>query len=151
MIFVSQPSSYSHLFLAGRIVNASSAQGRFASPFSSAYSISKFGVEALGDSLRFELHKFGIKVIILEPGNFASKCLTELILECCGSALFLLFHRGSPPSPCFCPPAPSHDLLSLPCPLFNLLCQAVSKNKRRKQIYLTLHFSHMFRATVVSG
>ncbi|KAJ8046509.1 D-beta-hydroxybutyrate dehydrogenase, mitochondrial [Holothuria leucospilota] len=55
----------------GRIVNASSAQGRFASPFSSAYSISKFGVEALGDTLRFELHKFGIKVIILEPGNFA--------------------------------------------------------------------------------
>lgn len=52
----------------GRIVNVSSAAGRVASPFMGAYSASKFALEAMSDSLRYELAPFGVAVILVEPG-----------------------------------------------------------------------------------
>jgi NAD(P)-dependent dehydrogenase (short-subunit alcohol dehydrogenase family) len=52
----------------GRIVTIGSISGKFATPFTGAYSISKFAVEALSDALRLELAPFGIKVILIEPG-----------------------------------------------------------------------------------
>jgi NAD(P)-dependent dehydrogenase (short-subunit alcohol dehydrogenase family) len=52
----------------GRIVNISSAIGRFALPFLGAYSASKFAMEALTDSLRRELLPWNIHVSIVEPG-----------------------------------------------------------------------------------
>ncbi|KAM4702044.1 retinol dehydrogenase 7-like [Discoglossus pictus] len=53
----------------GRIVNVSSALGRLA-VVGGGYSISKYGVEAFSDSLRREMHDFGVKVSIIEPGAF---------------------------------------------------------------------------------
>ncbi len=52
----------------GRIVNISSMGGRLVFPGGGAYHASKFAVEALSDSLRFEVRPFGIKVVIVEPG-----------------------------------------------------------------------------------
>jgi NAD(P)-dependent dehydrogenase (short-subunit alcohol dehydrogenase family) len=52
----------------GMIINISSVSGRVAFPFMGPYVASKFAVEALSDSLRMELHPFGIKVVIIEPG-----------------------------------------------------------------------------------
>jgi NAD(P)-dependent dehydrogenase (short-subunit alcohol dehydrogenase family) len=52
----------------GRIVTIGSISGKFATPFTGAYSISKFAVEAMSDALRLELAPFGIKVILIEPG-----------------------------------------------------------------------------------
>jgi NAD(P)-dependent dehydrogenase (short-subunit alcohol dehydrogenase family) len=52
----------------GRIFNVSSIGGRVSSPFLSAYSASKFAVEALSDSLRQELAPFGVHVVLIEPG-----------------------------------------------------------------------------------
>ncbi|MBQ0004027.1 MAG: SDR family NAD(P)-dependent oxidoreductase [Treponema sp.] len=52
----------------GRIINISSIGGKFSSPFLGWYHASKYCVEALSDSLRMELHQFGIKVSIIEPG-----------------------------------------------------------------------------------
>ena len=52
----------------GRVINVSSIAGRFVSPGIGWYGASKFAVEALSDALRLELHQFGIKVIIIEPG-----------------------------------------------------------------------------------
>jgi short-subunit dehydrogenase len=37
------------------------------------YGASKFAVEALSDALRLELHQFGIKVVIIEPGLIATR------------------------------------------------------------------------------
>jgi NAD(P)-dependent dehydrogenase (short-subunit alcohol dehydrogenase family) len=52
----------------GDIVNISSIAGRIGFPVSTAYISSKFALEGLSESLRFELGQFGINVIIIEPG-----------------------------------------------------------------------------------
>lgn len=54
----------------GRVVNISSMMGRMGSPARSPYCITKFGVEAFSDCLRYEMHSQGVKVCIVEPGNF---------------------------------------------------------------------------------
>jgi NAD(P)-dependent dehydrogenase (short-subunit alcohol dehydrogenase family) len=52
----------------GRIVNIGSISGLISSPFTGAYSASKFALEALTDSLRMELRPWKIHVSIVEPG-----------------------------------------------------------------------------------
>ncbi len=56
----------------GRIVNMGSISGRMATPFTGAYSASKFALEALTDALRLELAPWGISVSIVEPGAVAT-------------------------------------------------------------------------------
>lgn len=57
----------------GRIVNVTSIGGRIAYPFTGPYHASKWGLEALSDSLRVELQPWGIDVIVIEPGNIATE------------------------------------------------------------------------------
>jgi len=52
----------------GTIVNISSVVGRIGFPASPAYFSSKFALEGLSESLRFELAPFGVNVVIIEPG-----------------------------------------------------------------------------------
>jgi NAD(P)-dependent dehydrogenase (short-subunit alcohol dehydrogenase family) len=52
----------------GRIVFVSSIGGRLSNPYVAPYSASKFAVEAIADALRVELHAFGIRVALIEPG-----------------------------------------------------------------------------------
>ena len=52
----------------GTIVNVSSVVGRIGFPASPAYISSKFALEGLSESLRFELAPFGVNVVIIEPG-----------------------------------------------------------------------------------
>lgn len=56
----------------GRIVNMGSISGRMATPFTGAYSASKFALEALTDALRLELQPWGISVSIIEPSAVAT-------------------------------------------------------------------------------
>jgi NAD(P)-dependent dehydrogenase (short-subunit alcohol dehydrogenase family) len=56
----------------GRIVNIGSIGGKLSTPFLGPYSASKFGMEALTDSLRCELRPWGIQVAIVEPGSIAT-------------------------------------------------------------------------------
>uniref|UniRef100_A0A2I3G2Z5 D-beta-hydroxybutyrate dehydrogenase, mitochondrial n=1 Tax=Nomascus leucogenys TaxID=61853 RepID=A0A2I3G2Z5_NOMLE len=44
--------------------------GRMANPARSPYCITKFGVEAFSDCLRYEMYPLGVKVSVVEPGNF---------------------------------------------------------------------------------
>lgn len=53
----------------GRIVFLSSIGGRIAFPFGGPYHASKFATEAIGDVFRQELHPWGLKVSIIEPGS----------------------------------------------------------------------------------
>ena len=53
---------------AGKIVNVSSIGGHLGEPLGAWYHASKFAVEGFSDSLRLELHEFGIDVIVIEPG-----------------------------------------------------------------------------------
>ena len=52
----------------GTIINVSSVVGRIGFPASPAYISSKFALEGLSESLRFELAPFGVNVVIIEPG-----------------------------------------------------------------------------------
>ncbi len=52
----------------GRIVNVSSIGGLVAGPMLGAYHVSKFGLEAMSDSLRRELRHLGVDVVVVEPG-----------------------------------------------------------------------------------
>ena len=52
----------------GTIVNVSSGAGRVGIPLSSVYATSKFALEGLSESMRYELNEFGINVVIIEPG-----------------------------------------------------------------------------------
>lgn len=53
----------------GVIINISSIGGRMAFPFTSAYHATKFAVEGLSESVRFELKPQGIRIKIIEPGG----------------------------------------------------------------------------------
>jgi NAD(P)-dependent dehydrogenase (short-subunit alcohol dehydrogenase family) len=74
----------------GRIVNMSSLAGRAALPFMGPYAASKFGLEAISDSLRRELSPFGVDVIVIEPGNIQSKIWDKV------EAMDLGLYRGTP-------------------------------------------------------
>jgi NAD(P)-dependent dehydrogenase (short-subunit alcohol dehydrogenase family) len=52
----------------GRIVNVSSMGANFTFPGGGLYHASKYALEAISDALRFEVHGFGIDVIVLQPG-----------------------------------------------------------------------------------
>ena len=56
----------------GRLVFISSIGGLVATPYMSPYHASKFGIEAVGDALRQELRRFGVRVSIVEPGSIAT-------------------------------------------------------------------------------
>lgn len=50
----------------GTIVNLGSGAGLVTPPLSSAYAMSKYSLEALSDSLRFETARFGIRTILVQ-------------------------------------------------------------------------------------
>lgn len=53
----------------GTIINISSVGGRFSTPLGAWYHASKYAVEGLSDAMRLELKRFGINVVLIEPGG----------------------------------------------------------------------------------
>ena len=47
-----------------------SVLGRYTYPCRGAYCVSKHGLETVSDSLRLEMVKFGVKVSVIEPGQY---------------------------------------------------------------------------------
>ena len=64
----------------GVIVNISSIAGLVGIPSQSVYVSTKFAVEGLSESLSFELEPFGIKIILIEPGEINTKFAQSLIV-----------------------------------------------------------------------
>ncbi|XP_061121413.1 D-beta-hydroxybutyrate dehydrogenase, mitochondrial isoform X1 [Syngnathus typhle] len=64
----------------GRVVNMSGLYGRMGNIAQSPVSVSKYGMEAFFDCLRYEMKSWGIKVSVVEPGNFAAEILSRDVL-----------------------------------------------------------------------
>jgi NAD(P)-dependent dehydrogenase (short-subunit alcohol dehydrogenase family) len=93
----------------GTIVNVSSVAGRIGFPVTPGYISSKFALEGLSESMRYELFPFGIKTIIIEPGviktnlfstmkkaiksDSAYKDITQKVM----SGLLMMSEMGTPP------------------------------------------------------
>jgi NAD(P)-dependent dehydrogenase (short-subunit alcohol dehydrogenase family) len=61
----------------GHIIMVSSISGRTAQPTISSYSASKFALEGWSESLRIETRSMGIKVVLIEPGAYATDIWTR--------------------------------------------------------------------------
>jgi len=93
----------------GIIVNVSSIAGRIGFPVSPAYISSKFALEGLSESMRYELEPFGIKTIIIEPGVIKTNFMVSLkksmkpdspykeIVEKVISGIAMMAEMGTPP------------------------------------------------------
>jgi len=64
----------------GIIVNVSSIAGRIGFPASPAYISTKFALEGLSESMRYELEPFRIKVVIVEPGVVRTNFMNASVL-----------------------------------------------------------------------
>ena len=56
----------------GKIICFSSIGGLMGLPFQGLYSASKFAIEGYCEALRLEVKKLGIKVVVIEPGDFST-------------------------------------------------------------------------------
>ncbi|MGC9397322.1 MAG: SDR family NAD(P)-dependent oxidoreductase [Anaerolineae bacterium] len=53
----------------GTIINISSIGGIISLPFQGLYSASKYALEAMSEALRMEVKRFGVHVVLVEPGD----------------------------------------------------------------------------------
>src|SRR4029077_16252544 len=60
---------------AGTIVNLSSIAGIVSRPFGGFYAASKHAVEAITEALHYEVSPFGIRVLLIEPGQYGTRLL----------------------------------------------------------------------------
>ncbi len=93
----------------GTIVNISSVAGRIGFPVTPGYISTKFALEGLSESMRYELVPFGIKTIIIEPGVIKTNLFTTLkkvtkpdspysdITEKVMNGLLMMSEMGTPP------------------------------------------------------
>ena len=56
----------------GKIINLSSVGGLMGLPYQGFYSASKFAIEGFSEALAAEVRRFGIRVCMVEPGDFAT-------------------------------------------------------------------------------
>ncbi len=63
----------------GLIINISSTQGRVVIPFAGAYTASKYALEGLTETYRYELSQAGVDVVSVEPGGFMTGYWSKLI------------------------------------------------------------------------
>jgi NADP-dependent 3-hydroxy acid dehydrogenase YdfG len=62
----------------GLIINIGSIFGRVTFPFLGIYGASKFAVEALSDSLRYEVSQLGIEVVEVQPSTYPTNFLASI-------------------------------------------------------------------------
>ncbi|NLU79166.1 SDR family NAD(P)-dependent oxidoreductase [Micromonospora sp. HNM0581] len=69
----------------GRVIIMSSIFGMFATPGRGYYQATKHALEAIGDSLRLEVARYGIKVVLLQPapilGGFVPDSVADLGMD----------------------------------------------------------------------
>ncbi|MFE4726815.1 SDR family oxidoreductase [Microbacterium sp. NPDC056736] len=61
----------------GQVITITSAAGLLGQEFVAAYAASKFALEGWMESLRYDVERFGIKTMAVEPGFFRTELLVE--------------------------------------------------------------------------
>jgi NAD(P)-dependent dehydrogenase (short-subunit alcohol dehydrogenase family) len=61
----------------GLIINISSIAGQTGTPSLGAYNASKWALEGFSESLFHELHPFGLRVVLVEPGSYPTKIFRD--------------------------------------------------------------------------
>ncbi len=64
----------------GLVVYVSSVVGRIVIPMTGVYTASKFALEALAETMSYELRPFGVDVAIVQPGPYGTNILSATIL-----------------------------------------------------------------------
>ena len=64
----------------GHIIQMSSIVGRLSAPMLSSYCASKFALEGWSEALRVEVHSLGIRVVLIEPGDYDSDIWTRNVV-----------------------------------------------------------------------
>lgn len=57
----------------GLVINVSSLAGLFGLPYQGLYSASKYAIEGYSQSMRMELRSTGVKVVVINPGDFKTE------------------------------------------------------------------------------
>ena len=100
----------------GLVVNIGSILGRLTFPFFGIYGASKFALEALTESYRYELSQLGIDVVLVQPSNYPTNIFASAQLPADGAraagygeisaipgkmveTLVALFNSGNAPDP----------------------------------------------------
>ena len=78
----------------GYIVNIGSIGGILAIPYQSMYSASKFALEGLSEALRMEVRGFGIRVVIIEPGDHKTELTRNRTVTEVGEAYLRSFEAA---------------------------------------------------------
>lgn len=58
-------------------MNIGSILGRVTFPFFGLYGASKFAIEALSDSYRYELSQLGVDVVLVQPSNYPTNIFSS--------------------------------------------------------------------------
>jgi NAD(P)-dependent dehydrogenase (short-subunit alcohol dehydrogenase family) len=64
----------------GTIVNVSSIAGVVARPYRGLYAASKHALEAISEALHLEVQPFGVRVVLIEPGQYGTRLLDNALV-----------------------------------------------------------------------
>lgn len=64
----------------GVIVNVSSVAGLVGRPFGGLYAATKHAVEAVSETLHFEVRPLGVRIAVVEPGSFATELFDKALV-----------------------------------------------------------------------
>ena len=64
---------------AGLVINIGSVLGRVTFPFFGLYGASKFAVEALTDTLRYEVSQLGVDVVLVQPSAYPTNMYASIL------------------------------------------------------------------------
>ena len=67
----------------GLVINIGSILGRVTFPFLGIYGASKFAVEALTDSLRYEVSQLGVEVVEVQPSGYPTNLFASVQTPAC--------------------------------------------------------------------
>jgi len=85
----------------GLIINIGSILGRVTFPFFGIYGASKFAVEALTDSLRYEVSQLGIDVVLVQPSAYPTPMYEKVELPADSERVFAYGAVGQIPGAMF--------------------------------------------------